>query len=293
MSKLLEPQALAKLSNLRLNVRQVVEGLLAGLHSSPHKGQSQEFAQHREYSPGDELRRIDWKVFARSDRFFVKQYQDETNLRAYILLDTSGSMAFSSKGRPSKLAYAAHLAAALAYLLLRQEDAVSVAAYDDSLRFYLPPNHQLSQLSLIFSKLEGLEAGGDTGTGAALGEIGRHLKKRGLIILISDLLSDPEETLKMLRYYRLRHHEVMALQVLDPEELDFGFTGENRFVQLEGKAEVSADADEVRDEYRKLLNAMIEEYKLGFRRSKIDYRLFTTDKPLESALGAFLAARET
>jgi uncharacterized protein (DUF58 family) len=292
MTTLLEPQALAKLSNLRLNVRQVVEGLLTGLHSSPFKGQSLEFAQHREYSFGDELRHIDWKVFARSDRFFIKQYQDETNLRAYIMLDASGSMGYASKGQPPKLSYAAHLAAALSYLLLRQEDAVSAGAFDTELRFFLPPNHQQSHLSLIFKKLEELKAGGDTGIDSALSGLGRHIKKRGLIILISDLLSEPEETLKMLRYYRLRHHEIMVLQVLDPEEINFGFAGENKFVQLEGRSEVSADADSVRDEYRKLFKEMMEGYKLGFRHSKIDYHLFTTDTPLESALGTFLASRE-
>lgn len=275
---------LSKLSGLRLNVRQVVEGMLAGLHTSPFKGQSLEFAQHREYSPGDETRYIDWKVFARSDRFFIKQYQDETNLRAYILLDASGSMQFSHGNRPSKLNYAAHIAAALSYLMLRQEDAVSLGAFDSRPRFFLPPNHQLSHLTSIFDKLEGLEAGGDTAIDAVLKDFGRHMRKRGLIILISDLLSDPEKVIKMLKYFRHRHHEIIVVQVLDPEESAFGFSGENTFVQLEGGAEISADSDSVRDEYRKLFAGMENAYRQGFKRARIEFTAASTADTLEETL---------
>lgn len=279
---------LSKLSNLRFNVRHVVEGLLTGLHSSPYKGQSLEFAQHREYSQGDELRHIDWKVFARSDKFFIKQFQDETNLRAYILLDSSGSMKYRSGKHPTKLNYAAHVAAALSYLLLKQEDAVSLSAFDTSLRFYLPPNHQITQLQNVMNKLETLEPGGETAIDDVLKGFGRHLRRRGLIILISDLLTDPQNLMKMLRYFRARHHEIMVLQVLDPQEMDFSFAGENTFVQLEGNSEISADSDSVRNEYRKLIRKFLEEYKQGFKRSKIEYSLITTDTPLEKALASAL-----
>ncbi|MFH1368795.1 MAG: DUF58 domain-containing protein [Elusimicrobiota bacterium] len=281
---ILDSLDLNKLSKLRLNVRHVVEGLLSGLHSSPYKGQSLEFAQHREYSPGDEIRHVDWKVFGRSDRFFIKQYQDETNLRAYILLDSSGSMKYSSKGQPSKLNYAAHIAGAIAYLLLKQEDAVSLGAFDDSLRFYLPPNHQTSHLQEIFRKLEGVEAGGETGIGKVLKGFGRHIRRRGLIILVSDLLAEPRKVIETLKYFRCRHHEILVIQVLDPEEVKFRFSGENTFVQLEGNAEISADSDTVRDEYRQLMKNFIDEYKHSFRRSRIEYAMATTDMPLEKTI---------
>ena len=157
--KFIDPAAFARLSHLHMRVGCVVEGLLSGLHQSPRHGHSLEFSQHREYSHGDELRRIDWKVFARSDRFFVKQFQDETNLRAWLLLDASASMKFAGAGRPDKLTYASWLTASLAYLLLRQEDAVSLGIFDSSLRFFLPPRHQLSHLSLIFKQLENITPG--------------------------------------------------------------------------------------------------------------------------------------
>ena len=289
--KFLDSLTLAKLSSLKIRVRHVVEGLLSGLHSSPYKGHSLEFAQHREYSSGDELRHIDWKVFGRSDRFFVKQFQDETNLRAYIILDASGSMGFKSANNPSKLEYASSLCAALSYLLLNQEDAVSLGVFDAALRSFIPAHHQLSHLSLLLEKLEKLSPGGKTDIPGVLKGFGRFMKKRGLLIFVSDLLSDVEGVSNALKYFRYRHHEVMVLQVLDPEEINFGYSGENVFTHMEDGSSVFADAGEMGDEYRRLFSGFLSGYKTAFRQAGIDYNLVTTDMPVEKALERCLAKR--
>lgn len=290
--KYLDPVSLAKLSNMHIRAKSVVEGMLSGLHSSSLKGHSLEFAQHREYSYGDELRHIDWKVFGRSDKFFIKQFQDETNLRGYILLDASGSMNFASQDHISKLDYAKFLAASLAYLLLHQEDSASLSVFDDKIRYFLPPRHQLSHLSVIFEKLENLKSAGETEIENVLKEFGQHLKKRGLIVFISDLMSDPAEVMKALKYLRFRHHEIIVLQVLDPNELKFPYLGDNIFVHLENNKELYIDADSVRAEYIKLFQEFLAEYKIGFRQADIDYHLITTDTPVELALARCLSNRK-
>ena len=289
--KFLDSLTLAKLSKLKIHVRHVVEGLLSGLHSSPHKGHSLEFSQHREYSFGDELRHIDWKVFGRSDKFFVKQFQDETNLRAYIILDASGSMGFSSGKNPSKLDYSAKLSAALSYLLLNQEDAVSLTAFDSTLRFFIPPHHQLSHLTMLLDKLENVKPGGETNIPGILKDFGRYLKKRGLLIFVSDLLSDQENILKALEYFRFSHHEVIVIQVLDPEEINFSYPGESIFTHMEGNNSVFADNDETAVEYRKLFNGFLSGYRAAFRQAGIDYNLITTNMQVEIALERCLAKR--
>ncbi|MHB9154132.1 MAG: DUF58 domain-containing protein, partial [Endomicrobiales bacterium] len=188
--ELLNPLTMARLSALELRARFVVEGMLAGLHSSPFRGHSLEFAQHREYAYGDELRHIDWKVYARSDKFFIKQFQEETNLRAYLLLDASGSMAFSSGGNMSKLGYGKLLAAALTYLLLRQDDAAGLGVFDTGLRHFVAPNHQLSHLSRVCETLEKASPGAETGIAAVLKDFGQHMRRRSLLLMISDLLDE-------------------------------------------------------------------------------------------------------
>ncbi|MBN1622575.1 MAG: DUF58 domain-containing protein [Endomicrobiales bacterium] len=289
--KFIDPVVLAKLANIRLKAKYVVEGMLSGLHSSPYRGHSLEFAQHREYSYGDELRHIDWKVFGRSDKFFVKQFQDETNLRANVLLDASGSMNFASRGNITKLEYATYLSAAISYLLLRQEDAVALGVFDSELRFYIPPRNQLSHLSLLFDKLDSLVSGGETKIGDVLKNFSQHLKRRGLIIFISDLMSEPGEVLRALKYLRFRHHEIIVFQILDPQEVRFDYIGESNFIHLENKEELFVDSDTIRSEYKRLFNQFIDEYKIGFNKVGIDYNMITTNTPLELALGRCLTHR--
>jgi uncharacterized protein (DUF58 family) len=282
--KYLDPELLAKISSLKLRAHSVVEGLLSGLHSSPFKGHSLEFAQHRQYSFGDELRHIDWKVFGRSDRFFVKQFQDETNLRAYILVDASKSMCYKNHSDISKFEYAGRLASALSYLLLRQEDAVSLAAFDEELRFFIPPRNTLSHLALLTQKLESMECSGKTDIGEVLKKFGAQLKKRGLVIVISDLLSGEQGVLNALRSIKFRHHEVIAVQILDRSEIEFDFYGETKFVNMENEKNVRADAEAVKNEYRRLVKKFLDEYEMGFRQSGIRYHLITTDIPMEMSI---------
>lgn len=288
---LLNQNTMSRLASLELRARYVVEGLLSGLHASPWRGHSLEFAQHREYAYGDELRHIDWKVFGRSDRFFIKQFQDETNLRAHILLDASGSMGFSAGGRATKLDYAKQVCAALAYLLLHQEDACGVGIFDTSLKVVIPPHHQLSHLARLCAALEGAAGGGETAIAPALKEFGRHLKRRSLVILASDLMDEPEKILSALKMFRFRHHEVIVLQVLDPAELSFPYEGENVFEQMEGKGSLHADADMLSAEYRRLFTRFIGSYQSGFRQAGIDFHCLMTDVPLEKALIRLLERR--
>ncbi len=227
--KLLDPVALSKIASLQLRARHVVDGLLSGSHLSRLRGHSLEFAQHREYVRGDELKHIDWKMNGRSDRLFIKQYQDETNLRCCILLDASGSMGYASKGNISKLEYGAMAAASLCYLLFQQGDAAGLGIFDDNLHTFLPPMHQQSYLPLLNAALENVKPGGDTGIHTALADVARRLKKRSMVILVSDLLGDTGQIMPALRHLSARRYDVMVLQVLDPREIDFDFSGEAPF----------------------------------------------------------------
>jgi uncharacterized protein (DUF58 family) len=289
--KLRDLLPVAALSRFRLHVRQVVEGVLAGLHTSTFRGQSLEFSQHREYAFGDELRHIDWKVYGRSDRFVVKQYQDETNVRAHVLVDASGSMQYTSGNHLNKLEYAACLAGAVTCLLLRQEDAAGLGIFDEKLRSWLPPSHRTAHLSLVLGQLEAMKAGGDTDIEGVVKSFGRYIKKRGLVILISDLMSNPDGVISALKYFRHHRHEVIVLHVLDPQELSFTMQGDHCLVHLETKEELSVDCEALRNEYRTIMRDVIETYKRGFRNAGIEYRLMTTDIPLETALARFLRER--
>jgi uncharacterized protein (DUF58 family) len=286
--KYLDPVALAKMANLELKVRHVMEGVISGRHASPHKGHSLEFSQHREYSAGDELRHIDWKVFGRSDRFVVKQFQDETNLRAYLLLDASGSLQYASPGNISKLEYASYCAASLAYILLRQQDAAALGIFDTQIRSFLPPHHQLSHLPRLYGLLEKVQAGGETDLAAVLTGLGKHLRRRGLIVILSDLMGDQAGIIRALKYYRSRHHDVAVLHILDPHEIEFPFRGEHVFRDMESCAEVYADADEVGENYRTVFRQFVQEYEIGFRRSGIDYFTVSTATPVAASLNRCL-----
>jgi uncharacterized protein (DUF58 family) len=290
--KRIDPSVIARLPALQLRARQVVEGLHAGLHSAPYHGHSQEFSQHREYTAGDPLRSIDWKVYGRTDRFYVKQYQDETNLRAYLLLDSSHSMEYAHQGRPPKLSFAVNLAAAFAYLLMKQQDAVALGVFDTTLRTWLPPQHHAAHLAVFFDALEQVVAGGETAIPAMLTAFGSRLKKRGMIVIISDLMDTPAAVLAAVRALRARHHEVMVVQVLDPDEIAFPFTGEIRFTDLESSAACVLDADEAGETYRRLMAGFLQEYAAGFRHAGIDYHRITTDTPLEQALSRIIRGRE-
>lgn len=287
----IDPLIVAKLSTILLKARFVVEGFIAGLHQSPYKGFSLEFAQHREYSPGDETRHIDWKVYGRKDKYFVKQYQEETNLKGYILLDRSASMGYRSKGI-TKLQYGSYLAASLAFLMLRQQDSVGLATFDERIKKYIPPRQSKGHLSLILKELENLVPSSQTGINRSLRELGQYTKRRGLIILISDLLDEQEKVLNALKYFRFKKHEVIVFHLLDPAELELPFTNVLWLEDMENKKRVLTHPGIIREKYKNVIKEFVETYKLSCLRSDIDYCLMDTKTPLDFALGAYLARRK-
>src|SRR5258705_5903350 len=247
--RLLDPHFVSKLARLDLTARLVVEGFLTGLHRSPYHGFSVEFAQHRQYMPGDPLRHLDWKVLAKSDRKYLKQYEEETNLRATLLIDTSASMGYSSHGL-SKLDYARQLAASPAYLMPRQNDAVGMFAFASGHGELTPPRSTPSHLRQLLVLLERLEAAGGTDFASSLHALAERVKQRGLILILSDLLDDPERIAGAIHHFRHRKHEVLVFHILDPQEVAFGFTREATYIDLESGERLTTRPQELRDDYR-------------------------------------------
>ncbi|MBW3553157.1 MAG: DUF58 domain-containing protein [Gemmatimonadetes bacterium] len=290
---LLSPHQLASLGGLEFVAQRVVEGLLAGLHRSPHRGFSVEFAEHRMYQPGDDLRFVDWRMFGRSDRYYVKQFEEETNLRAYVLLDLSASMDWTSrKGElPSKLWYAKQLAASLGLLLTRQGDAVGLTAFDEAVRLRMDPRGGRSQWNELVRGLEGLETGGRTDAAGPLRDVAARLRRRGLAILISDLLVDPEETRLALRMLRHRGHEVLVFHLIDPGEMELPSIGDARFVDPETGEELPASAADLRAEYRRAVEEAMDEWRRALSPEGMDYFVVETDRPMAVALRHYLHRR--
>jgi uncharacterized protein (DUF58 family) len=291
---LLEPRDLAALGGIEFVARQIVEGFLAGLHRSPHRGFSVEFAEHRMYQPGDDLRHIDWRVFGRSDRYYIKQFEEETNLRGYVLLDVSASMAWTSQPGvlPPKLWYAKQLAASLALMLVRQGDAVGMLAFDSAVRAHITPRGGRRHWHELLRALAHIEASGQTDPGNALRDLAGRLRRRGLVILLSDLLVDPDATRLALRFLRHRGHEVLVLHLLDPGERELPGVGEARFVDPETDEEVPVSAADVRAEYREAVERALSEWRAELAPQAIDYVVIGTDEPMGHALRAYLHKRE-
>ncbi len=290
--RFLDPRILARVARLDLKARLIVEGFLAGRHRSPFHGASVEFAAHREYAPGDDLRHVNWKVFARSDRVYIKQYEEETNLKALILLDASESMAYGS-GPLTKHEYGATLAAALIYLLLNQQDAAGLALFDGDLRRFVPPSRRPGQLAALLREIEehGAPRGAKTDLGRILDRVAEKVRKRGLIVVISDLFDDPARVLKGLHHLRHRRHEVIVFQILDPHELEFPFAAPTLFQGLEEAGDLAADAAQLRAGYLARMGAFLQEVRQGCLDKQIDCFVASTGRPLDQALAAFLAAR--
>ncbi len=290
-SRMLDPLVVSRLENLELIARQVVEGFITGLHRSPYHGFSVEFTDHRPYMPGDERKNIDWKLFAKTDRYYIKQFEEETNLKSYLLIDSSRSMAFKGEGTLGKSRYAAMLAASLSYLLLRQRDGVGLALYSDKLHDYVPPRARMSQLGLLSAKLEGMKCDGLTSPLPVYRELAERIHRRGLIIVISDLLTAPEDTLRALKYFSHRKHEVIVFQILDPSELGLPGGGEILFRDMETGENLQTHAWQIKQEYDREVAAMIADLRSRCRESMIDYQLVSTATPFESALYSFLEKR--
>jgi uncharacterized protein (DUF58 family) len=290
---LLTPRELAALGGLELVATRVVEGLFSGLHRSPHRGFGVEFAEHRTYQPGDDLRYVDWRMFGRSDRYYVKQFERETALRAMILLDMSRSMDWSSDpGLPTKLWYARQLAAALALLLTRQGDAVGLAAFDDAIRLRVEVRGGDSHWRALVRALEGVEAGGRTDAAASLSDVAVRLGRRGLVVVLSDLLVDPDGT--RLALARLRHqgHEVLMFHLMDPGERELPAVGNVRFVDPETGDELTTNVAELREEYRRAVSRAIGEWRAALAGEGVDYRVVDTGEPMALSLRHYLRRRE-
>ena len=286
----LDPAVIARLGTLELKAKTVVEGFLSGLHRSPFKGFSVEFAEYRQYIHGDDLSTIDWKVFARSDRYYVKKFEEETNLACHLLLDVSGSMAYRSRG-PSKFEYAACLAASIGYLMSRQRDAVGLMAFDDRIVSALPASTRPGHLRNLLVALARLGPGRRTNVSKPLRQLAESLTRRGMVILISDLLDDPEAVLRGLKHFHHRGSDVLVFHVLDPDEIDFPFDRATRFEDLETDEEIVAVPGVVRAHYQKALGALIERYRRELGGAGIGYQLLNTKQPLEMALLAYLSTR--
>jgi uncharacterized protein (DUF58 family) len=286
-----DPKILAKLKKLYLRARTVVEGMMIGIHPSRAKGLSSEFEEHREYSPGDEIRRIDWKAYGRFDRYLIKEYRETTHLKASIVLDSSSSMGYASDGW-SKFDYGSTLAASLAYLMLKQQDAVGLITFSSRIETVLPPKAVHEYLFAILRELEGKKPAGETRTGQVLQELAGTLRRRGLILLISDLLDRPEEVLKGLKQLRSRGHDVIVFQLLDRDELEFPFKEATLFQDLEEDLKLLTDPYAVRSAYLKTIQDLIEGYRKSCASERIDYSLLDTSVDLDRAMMRYLVWRE-
>jgi uncharacterized protein (DUF58 family) len=289
-SNFIEPSVLATLDSLEMRARVVVEGFIAGLHKSPKRGFSVEFTDYRHYQQGDDLRHVDWKLYGRSDKFYIKQYEDETNVRCHILLDSSASMAYASDGM-SKLEYARTLASALSYFIMRQKDAVGLITFDEKIRDYIPAQSRQLHLLRILRSLHELKAGTTTNIVRPLTDLAMSLNRKSLVILISDMLEDEQATIKALQQLRAMGNEVIVFHVLDDQELHFNFNESTEFIDLETAEKHITSPAAVRNAYLENLNNYLSDCRKRCQSSGVDYCLLNTSQPLDKALASYLARR--
>ncbi len=287
-----EPTRAAKLSNISLVARQAVEGFISGLHRSPHRGFSVEFSEHREYSPGDDLRHLDWVAWGRTDRYYIKQYEQETNLRAHILLDVSQSMNYTLGQGATKFTYGCFLAACLSYLMCRQQDMVGMIAFDERPRFHLSPGSTPAHLDRVFTRLEQLRPGGGTSIAPTFHELADRINKRGLIIVISDLYDDPAEVMRALQHFVYKKHQIIVFHVMDQAELEFPFHKMHTFVDMETSQKMQVDPRHIREAYLQEVNDFVETYRRECSERNIEYVLTPTNKPYDTMLLEYLARRK-
>ena len=289
--RFLDPAVIGRLGSMELKARTVVEGFLSGLHRSPYKGFSVEFAEYRQYLPGDDLSTLDWKVYARTDRHYVKKFEEETNLECHLLLDVSASMAYRGGAPMSKLEYGSVLAASLAYLMNRQRDASGLIQFDDRIIARLPASARPGHLHSILLALERIVPGAKSDLGRPLHQLADALGKRSLAVLISDLLDEPDRVVKGLKHLRFRGTDVIVFQLLDPNEIRFPFTGAAKFTDVESADEVTAEPSRVREGYLEAMAGLRTRYEKELRGAGIDFLTLDTSKPLDFALLAYLDAR--
>jgi uncharacterized protein (DUF58 family) len=288
---LLRPEELVKIKDLFLVARGVVEGFVAGHHSSPYKGFSLEFAEHRKYVPGDELKHLDWKVYGRTQKYFVKLYEAETNMRVTLALDVSESMNFSGGSGPSKMLYCSYLAAALSFLISRQQDMVGLVTFNDRVRDYIPPRNDSAHLRNLIRRISAIECSGETRTAASLRQLAEKIRRRGLVVILSDLLDDPGALLREIRRFRHGKHEVIVFHVLDNAELMFPFKTTTTFLDMERRDRITVDPVALRREYLAGIEAFRQRMKTGLLKINVDYVPVNTLMPFEYVLSNYLNAR--
>lgn len=288
--RFLHPEAVKRIARLELRARHIVEGFLSGMHRSPYFGQSIEFLQHREYAYGDDLRHVDWKVWAKQDRFYVKQYEEETNMRVTLLVDVSGSMRYG-RGAMNKYEYGCTIAASLAYLILRQQDAVGCVSFDERTRMAVPLRTKRNHLMSVIQAMDVSDPKDKTNLQAVLRDVAESYPRRGMMVLVSDLLTPREGLFKGLRLLRKQGHDVLVFHVMDDDELDFPFNGPSRFEGLELPQNLTCNPRALRDGYLESLNRFLEEVRRGCAQQTVDYALLRTSQPLDAALAAYLSNR--
>ncbi len=277
---------------MELRARLVVEGFITGLHRSPYHGFSVEFAERRPYMPGDEIKHIDWKIYGKTDRYYIKRYEEETNLKSYVILDASRSMDYASRGNIKKLEYAAYLIASLSYMMIKQRDAVGLAVFDEQINTYLPPHATKGYLQQILVVLENLKASNKTGAGKSLHQVADRIKRRGLVIVVSDLLDDPKEIIAALKHFRHKKNEVIVMHVLDPLERTFAFGSDATIKDLETSEEIVTQPWQIQKAYQGEMAAFLDRYKRECLENYIDYVLLDTKTTFDVALIEYLSKRQ-
>ena len=286
----LDFDTLARINNMQLLAKTVVQGFILGLHKSPYRGFSVEFAEYRQYVPGDEIRYLDWKLYGKTDRYYIKQFEAESNLSCHIVLDKSGSMSYGS-GRVTKLQYGSYLAASLAYFMMMQRDAVGMVLFDNEVRTMLPPRSRSTHLNLMLAELENLSAAGGTESRKPLHDLAEGIKRRGLIVLISDLFDEPENVLSGLQHFRFLGNDVIVFHIVDPAELKFPFDQITEFIDPETEERILTAPRSVREHYLQEMEDFYGVYRQGCADLRVDYKLFDTSTPLELALSEYLFQR--
>ena len=316
--KYLQPSVISRLANIELKARLVVEGFIAGMHKSPYHGFSVEFAEHRQYMPGDDIKYLDWKVLGRTDRYYIKQYEEETNLKSYLIVDASKSMSFKSGDSGlnalsplkkiftkketlqklkkvstiSKLEYATYLAASLATLMFFQKDAAGLVVYDEDIQSIIPPKATSQNLKLILTRLAEIQSTGKTNTAAALNTVAERIKRRGLVMVFSDLFDDQDAVINSLKHFRYNRNEVIMFQILDPLEMSFAIDSPTVFKDMETSKEMLSQPLSVMNSYKEAVQAFLDKYKFACRSNNIDYVLISTDTPFDVSLMEYLNKRK-
>jgi uncharacterized protein (DUF58 family) len=287
-----DPTSLSKYGHLTLVARNLVEGFLTGVHKSPYKGFSVEFAEHRQYYPGDEIRHIDWRAYGKTDRYYIKEYEEETNLKAYLVVDASGSMGYQGR-HASKFQYAQYIAASLAYLMLNQRDAVGLVTHDTRVRQMIKPRASSKHLLQVLSTLEQTRPGGETALAPLWHQVAEQVKRRGLVVLLSDCFEQIGPLLRALQHFRHRRHEVLLFHILAPEEIEFPFTKWTQFRNLEASGhKLLVDPQRLRKEYLQNFQRFCRELRDAAGRAQVDYQMLRTDEPVDRALGIYLTKRQ-